>query len=52
MTSRVLVEVSPALDAADWARLHATGVVPDRVPYGLHRLADEGFAVQVRTPPR
>lgn len=52
MRQRVLVELSPTLDAGEWARLHATGQVPDRVPYGLDRLADEGLSVLVRTPPR
>lgn len=52
MISRVLVEVSPTVDAAQWARLNVAGIVPDRVPYGLHRLADDGLSVFVRTPPR
>ena len=52
MNQRVLVELSPSLDAGEWARLHAAGQVPDRVPYGLHRLEDEGFSVVVRNPPR
>jgi glycosyltransferase involved in cell wall biosynthesis len=52
VTSRVLVEVSPTVDAVRWARLNTAGIVPDRVPYGLHRLADDGFSVLVRTPPR
>lgn len=52
MTSRVLVEVCPTLNTAHWARLHASGMVPDRIPYGLHRLATEGLSVLVRTPPR
>jgi glycosyltransferase involved in cell wall biosynthesis len=49
---RVLVEVSPSLDTREWSRQHARGLVPDRVPYGLHRLADDGFSVLVRTAPR
>ena len=52
MNVRVLVEVSPSLDTQEWSRQHAMGMVPDRVPYGLHRLADDGFSVLVRTAPR
>lgn len=52
MTLRVLVELSPSLKADEWARLHTEGVVPDRVPYGLNRLADAGFSIVVREPPR
>jgi hypothetical protein len=35
MRATVLVELSPTLDADEWARRHAGGEVPDRVPYGL-----------------
>ena len=52
MSPRVLVEVSPSLDTQKWSRLHGMGLVPDRVPYGLDRLANDGFTVVVRTPPR
>ena len=52
LAPRVLVELSPALDMAEWARLHARGEVPDRVPYGLNRLAGYGLAVLPRTRPR
>lgn len=52
MSPRVLVELSPTLDMAEWARRHARGEVPDRVPYGLHRLADYGLAVLPRTRPQ
>ena len=52
MSARVLVEMSPSLDTKEWAHKHGMGLVPDRVPYGLHRLADEGFSVLVRTAPR
>lgn len=48
----VLVELSPTLDTDEWARRHARGEVPDRVPYGLDRLAGEGMSVLVREPPR
>jgi glycosyltransferase involved in cell wall biosynthesis len=52
MTATALVELSPTLDADEWAMRHAAGEVPDRVPYGLHRLADEGISVLVRRPLR
>ena len=52
MSVRVLVEMSPSLDTKEWSHQHGMGLVPDRVPYGLHRLADEGFSVLVRTAPR
>jgi glycosyltransferase involved in cell wall biosynthesis len=49
---RVLVELSPAIDGAGWAVQHAAGDVPDRVPYGLDRLAAYGHDVVVRLWPR
>jgi len=49
---RVLVELSPAVDVAEWARRHACGEVPDRVPYGLNRMADYGMVVLPRSRPR
>jgi glycosyltransferase involved in cell wall biosynthesis len=49
---KVLVELSPTVDVANWARMHDAGLVPDRVPYGLDRLVDEGLSVLVRQPPR
>lgn len=52
LAPRVLVELSPALDVAEWAQRHALGEVPDRVPYGLDRMADYGLAVLPRTRPR
>jgi hypothetical protein len=52
MSPRVLVELSPTLDTDAWARRYAHGEVPDRVPYGLDRLGDEGLSVLVRRPPR
>jgi glycosyltransferase involved in cell wall biosynthesis len=52
MSPTVLVELSPTLDVDKWVERHARGEVPDRVPYGLNRLADEGMSVLVRRPPR
>ena len=51
MPLRVLVELGPTIDTHEWARQYAEGEVPDRVPYGLHRLADEGMTVVLRTSP-
>lgn len=51
MSPTVLVELSPSLDAGDWAVRYARGEVPDRAPYGLHRLADAGLSVLFRKPP-
>lgn len=36
------------LDTAGWARRHAAGEVPDRWPYGLDRLAKQGFTLVER----
>jgi glycosyltransferase involved in cell wall biosynthesis len=52
LSVRVLVELSPTLDTREWPRLHALGLVADRFPYGLDRLADHGFKVMARTAPR
>jgi glycosyltransferase involved in cell wall biosynthesis len=52
MNPTVLVELGPTLDVDEWARRHVRGEVPDRVPYGLHRLVDEGMSVLVRRPLR
>ncbi len=49
---RVLVELSPTMDAEKWSYLHGLGLVPDYVPYGLDRLADDGYTVVVRTAPQ
>lgn len=38
---RVRVELGHHIDVAGWPALHAQGVVPDRLPFGLHVLADE-----------
>jgi glycosyltransferase involved in cell wall biosynthesis len=51
VSARVLVELSPTLDMHEWPRLHAMGLVADRFPYGLDRLADDGFTVIGRTTP-
>src|SRR5579864_3947731 len=39
------------IDAADWERRHTQGLVPDRLPYGLDRLASWGFDLAVRAAP-
>lgn len=49
---QVLVELSPTLDLEEWARRHACGEVPDRVPYGLHRIGDYGLSVLPRIRPQ
>jgi glycosyltransferase involved in cell wall biosynthesis len=52
MTLRVLVELSPSLKTDEWGRLHAQGIVPDRLPYGLNWLEGDNLTVLTRTPPR
>ena len=42
----VTVPLAGGLSASDWARRHAAGEVPDRSPYGLHRLTDRGVDVR------
>jgi glycosyltransferase involved in cell wall biosynthesis len=49
---RLHVEYAHTLDPDDWQRRHAEGLVPDRLPYGLNRLADHGFELQVRPAAR
>lgn len=39
---RAWVEVQSSADPRSWAEKHAAGLVPDRAPYGLNRLADHG----------
>lgn len=39
------------IDAADWERRHMHGLVPDRLPYGLDRLASWGLDLAVRSAP-
>lgn len=43
---RVVVPLAGGLSPADWAGRHRAGEVPDRSPYGLHRLADHGLDVR------
>jgi glycosyltransferase involved in cell wall biosynthesis len=45
---RLHIEYAHTLDPHDWQRRHAHGLVPDRLPYGLDRLADHGFELVVR----
>jgi glycosyltransferase involved in cell wall biosynthesis len=49
---RVHIELAHTLDCAKWERDHAAGLVPDRLPYGLHRLAEHGFELSIRQPAR
>lgn len=46
---RVRVEYAARLDPAEWRRRHAAGEVPDELPYGLHRMAAHGLAVEPHT---
>ena len=39
------------IDAAEWELRHMHGLVPDRLPYGLDRLASWGFDLAVRPAP-
>jgi glycosyltransferase involved in cell wall biosynthesis len=48
---RLLLEISPAVDVPAWQRRHARGEVPDRLPYGLHLLADHGYRPTCRSWP-
>lgn len=52
MQVRAWVELHPSLDAASWRQMHARGAVPDRLPYGLDRLAGYGLDVDVRADRR
>ena len=47
----VRLHFSARLDAADWQKRHEAGEVPDRWPYGLHRLARSGEPLRP-VPPR
>jgi glycosyltransferase involved in cell wall biosynthesis len=42
------VELQHSFDAESWRRRHAEGAVPNALPYGLNRLEEHGFAVDVR----
>lgn len=44
---RLHIEYAHTLDARAWERDHAEGLVPNRLPYGLHWLADHGFELDV-----
>lgn len=48
---RLHVEYAHTLDPRAWERDHAEGLVPNRLPYGLHRLADHGFELDVLPGP-
>lgn len=45
-----LLRYSGSLDANAWERRHVVGEVPDRWPYGLHRLTEYGIAVEPAAP--
>ncbi len=47
---RLWMELHPSLDVDRWRRQHAEGIVPDRLPYGLDRLAHYGVRVDPRKP--
>lgn len=49
---RVHVELSHDLHPDEWRRRHDRGEVPDRLPYGLDYLADNGIDATFRTPLR
>jgi glycosyltransferase involved in cell wall biosynthesis len=44
------LHIGGRLDIEAWQRLHEAGEVPDRWPYGLHRLADYGVPVRAARP--
>jgi glycosyltransferase involved in cell wall biosynthesis len=44
---RLHVEYAHTLDADEWGRRHAAGLVPNRLPYGLHWLRSHGFELNV-----
>jgi glycosyltransferase involved in cell wall biosynthesis len=45
---RIHIEYSHALDPMSWQARHEAGLVPDRLPYGLDRIAAHGFELSVR----
>lgn len=48
---RLYLHYGHTLDPPGWERRHAAGLVPDRLPYGLDRLADSGLELEVRRVP-
>jgi glycosyltransferase involved in cell wall biosynthesis len=38
-------------DPFTWQERHAAGLVPDRLPYGLDRLEQHGFELELKPPP-
>jgi glycosyltransferase involved in cell wall biosynthesis len=46
---RIHIEYSHALDPMSWQARHEAGLVPDRLPYGLDRIAAHGFELSVRS---
>lgn len=49
---KVLVEFAGDLDVGQWAERHGRGEVPDRTPFGLHKMADATTGVAFRVPTR
>src|SRR5262245_33445818 len=45
---RLHLEFAHTFEPREWEERHAQGLVPDRMPYGLDRLADLGFDLAVR----
>lgn len=45
---RLHVELVHTLDPAEWQRQNAAGLVPNPLPYGINRLLDHGFELEVR----
>jgi glycosyltransferase involved in cell wall biosynthesis len=48
---RVHVEYSHSFDPLVWQERYAAGLVPDRLPYGLDRLEQHGFELELKPPP-
>src|SRR5690349_18862248 len=48
---RLYLHYGHTLDPAGWQRRHEAGLVPDRLPYGLDRLADSDIELSVRQVP-
>ncbi len=44
---RLHIEYAHTLDADDWERRHAAGLVPNRLPYGLHWLRSHGVELDI-----
>lgn len=49
---QVYVDLPEETDVEEWPHRNAAGVVPEPVPYGLHKLADHGVHPRYRPPLR